>query len=306
MDKPSFSIIITTYNRAHLIGRAIDSVLEQQNEAELEIIVVDDNSSDDTQQVVNELYPMVTYMKQEENLGPGPARNRGLKKATKSWAILFDDDDTLLPGSLSLIWDTMKKFESLEEYPVLNFAHSNGTIQSDFHCFSIQDYLEDKIQGDFVPVVQVKKFLELKYAYPHTKIGGEHLLWWQIAKNSGIPTWDKCVAKVHSDAPIRLTSFEAQARRALEYAQLQDKTIELFEKELLLFSRSKLRDKWLGSIVYWKLAGSKQNAVERLRAAREKGVVSTSVLYWLLLFFSYMPSALCKKMFVFAKKVRAK
>jgi GalNAc5-diNAcBac-PP-undecaprenol beta-1,3-glucosyltransferase len=305
MNKPCFSIIITTYNRCSLVGRAIDSVL-LQDDVDVEIIVVDDASTDDTQKVVEEKYPQVKYIKQERNQGPGSARNRGLREASKNWAILFDDDDTLLPGSLRLIWDTMNKLKSLEKYPVLNFAHSNGRIEGSFQCLSIKDYLQDKIQGDFIPVIQVNKFLESGFNYPDTKIGGEHLLWWEVAKKCGIPTWAICVAKVHSDAPTRLTSFEAQAKRALEYAQLQDRTIELFENELSLFSFPKLRDKWLGSIIYWKLAGQRQRAVERVKKARKKGVLSIPTLYYLLLFFCFMPSAACRRLFVFAKKVRTR
>ena len=78
-DPPLGSVVIPTYNRAASVVEAIDSVLAQTYPA-MEIIVVDDGSTDDTREVVPRRYPQVRYFHQE-NGGVARARNRGIREA---------------------------------------------------------------------------------------------------------------------------------------------------------------------------------------------------------------------------------
>jgi len=75
------SIIIVTYNNARTIKQAIDSVLKKY-QGPFEIIVVDNNSSDDTLAVVENYGKKVHLLKQNANLGFSKANNIGIKKAT--------------------------------------------------------------------------------------------------------------------------------------------------------------------------------------------------------------------------------
>lgn len=89
------SAIIPTYNRAGFLGAAIDSVLAQtwQN---IEIIVVDDGSADDTRGVIAAYGNRVRYVCQE-NAGPSAARNRGIAESSGAIVAFLDSDDTWLP-----------------------------------------------------------------------------------------------------------------------------------------------------------------------------------------------------------------
>lgn len=89
------SVIIPTYNRANIIGRAIDSVLNQTYK-NIEIIVIDDNSDDDTQAIINKYGNKVRYKKLTTNLGPSKARNTGIRLATGSLIAFQDSDDEWL------------------------------------------------------------------------------------------------------------------------------------------------------------------------------------------------------------------
>jgi glycosyltransferase involved in cell wall biosynthesis len=131
LKKLGFTVIIATHNRADFVGRAIESVL-QQGWPMLEIIVVDDCSSDKTSEVIPAMYPQVKYLRLGFNQGPGPARNRGLIEATQTWALILDDDDTLVPGALQAIAERIESFQELDKYPVLNFARDNGKISKPF------------------------------------------------------------------------------------------------------------------------------------------------------------------------------
>jgi len=87
----SVSVVIPTYNRVHLLERALDSVLGQTLAAD-EIIVVDDGSTDNTVSTLKSLHPEVKLI-QQDNLGVSAARNTGISAARHDWIALLDSDD---------------------------------------------------------------------------------------------------------------------------------------------------------------------------------------------------------------------
>ena len=97
---PNVSVIIPTYQRAHLIRESIDSVLAQTFQ-DFEIIVVDDGSTDGTHEVVSGYRNQVRYIYQE-NSGPSTARNTGIKAAQGEFIAFQDSDDLWLPEKLAL------------------------------------------------------------------------------------------------------------------------------------------------------------------------------------------------------------
>jgi glycosyltransferase involved in cell wall biosynthesis len=95
------SIIIPTHNRAHYVSQAIQSALAQDY-PNIEVIVSDDNSTDNTQEVVRQYVgdPRVKYFRNPKNLGVALNRRQALLSyATGDWAILLDDDDYLVDNS---------------------------------------------------------------------------------------------------------------------------------------------------------------------------------------------------------------
>lgn len=96
---PSFSIVMATYNRAKLLPRSINSVLNQTYR-NFELIIVDDGSTDNTEDVVRYYEdPRIVFRKQA-NHGVLDARNSGLDLARGDYITLLDDDDELLPEAL--------------------------------------------------------------------------------------------------------------------------------------------------------------------------------------------------------------
>jgi len=94
------SVIIPTYNRAHFLAEAINSVLEQTYK-NYEIIVIDDGSTDGTSEIVKQFGNKIRYFYQE-NRGPSAARNTGIKNAIGDLVAFIDSDDVWLPEKLSL------------------------------------------------------------------------------------------------------------------------------------------------------------------------------------------------------------
>jgi len=102
------SVVIPTYNRSSLLGRSIRSVLEQTYE-DLELIVVDDASSDNTAEVVLHFSDRrIRYVRRERNGRCPAARNTGIIASTGKFVAFNDDDDEWLPDKLER---QMKVFE---------------------------------------------------------------------------------------------------------------------------------------------------------------------------------------------------
>jgi glycosyltransferase involved in cell wall biosynthesis len=93
------AVIIPTYNRAHLIGRAIGSVLSQTAADRCEIVVVDDGGADNTADVVSGFDGRVCYLRQA-NAGPAAARNAGIRASSSEFIAFLDADDEWLPDKI--------------------------------------------------------------------------------------------------------------------------------------------------------------------------------------------------------------
>lgn len=97
---PAVSVIIPTYERADLIAQTVGCVLAQTF-SDLECIVVDDGSTDDTRSVVEGIAdPRVRYVHQENSGMPAPPRNHGIRVARGRWLAFLDSDDLWYPMKL--------------------------------------------------------------------------------------------------------------------------------------------------------------------------------------------------------------
>ncbi|HYK95362.1 MAG TPA: glycosyltransferase family 2 protein [Candidatus Dormibacteraeota bacterium] len=102
---PAVSVLIPCWNAAATVGRALESVLGG-SDVDLECIVVDDGSTDETVAIVRaiaERDPRVVLLPLDANVGVSAARNRGLELVRGDWLTLVDADDRLRPGGLAAL-----------------------------------------------------------------------------------------------------------------------------------------------------------------------------------------------------------
>ncbi|MEL7039041.1 MAG: glycosyltransferase family A protein [Cyanobacteria bacterium J06592_8] len=87
------SVIIPTYNRISMLEEALQSVFSQEFDGTVEVIVIDDNSSDKTSEIVSDKYPEVNLISLTKNIGPSAARNRALSLEKGKYIAFLDSDD---------------------------------------------------------------------------------------------------------------------------------------------------------------------------------------------------------------------
>lgn len=122
--KPCVSVIIPTYNRAKLLIQSLGSVYGQDGAGEqfdIEIIVIDDASSDNTAETLKG-FPDIKYLRFEENRGMAAARNAGIRVSSGKYIAFLDDDDLWLPHRLRV------QIPVLEKSPEIGVVYGQGIV----------------------------------------------------------------------------------------------------------------------------------------------------------------------------------
>ena len=128
ITNPFFTIIIPTYNRANLLGLAIESVLAQTF-AEWEMIIVDDGSTDNTRQIIESFTDNRIKYLYQKNSERSAARNNGIEKSSGSYICFLDSDDYFLPERLKSIYKELE----IRDFPIAAFytgltSDKNGVL----------------------------------------------------------------------------------------------------------------------------------------------------------------------------------
>jgi glycosyltransferase involved in cell wall biosynthesis len=123
------SICIATLNRAAFIGETLDSIISQATE-QVEIVIVDGASSDNTEQVIEtfrQRFPGLRYFRQEKNMGVDRDFDRAVVLASGEYCWLFPDDDLLKPGAIQTV---LSESRHLYEAIIVNAEVRNSDFSS--------------------------------------------------------------------------------------------------------------------------------------------------------------------------------
>ncbi|MBK9050652.1 MAG: glycosyltransferase [Chloroflexi bacterium] len=146
---PLVSLILTTYNRPLLMRRALASAMAQTY-PHLQIIVVDDGSTDETGAWLEALEEQICVIRQE-NGGLAAARNRGIAAATGTFLTFLDDDDEIAPTKIA------RQVAYLQQHPEMGLVHcgyyrsdGSGHWQDKIDSFPEEDSYEQLLKGNFI------------------------------------------------------------------------------------------------------------------------------------------------------------
>ena len=140
------SIIIPTYNRGKIISNSIKSVLNQTFK-NLEIIVIDDGSNDNTKEIIDNLNDgRIKYIQLNKNCGGSFARNFGIKKASGQFISFQDSDDIFLPNKIE-----MQLKNIINKKSDLDFCKIKVFLNSTFNYMIPNDIQEKRIlEGNII------------------------------------------------------------------------------------------------------------------------------------------------------------
>ena len=173
MKNPLVSFIVPTYNRVNYLKRAVNSILNQTY-TDLELIIIDDNSEDNTENFVKGIKDSrVKYYKNETNRGAQFSRNKGIFYSKGSYINFLDDDDQILPNKTELQINKFK-LSNIENLGVVvcDVIYKGGNtervwknwVKGNLHkslltSFSVQGTEAPLIKNEFTPYFD----LNLKY-----------------------------------------------------------------------------------------------------------------------------------------------
>ena len=132
---PKLSVVIPCFNAERYIVAAVRSVLAQ-DWPDLEVIVVDDGSSDRSAELVRDTFPEVTLLRQT-NQGVAAARNLGIRHSQGDWIAFLDADDIWLPGKLQAQW------QLLSTQPTARMAYSAWHVWSSTEPSPSPEYVDE-------------------------------------------------------------------------------------------------------------------------------------------------------------------
>ena len=154
--KPLISIIIPTYNRAHLIGETLDSILTQTY-THWECIAIDDGSTDTTENALKEYVvkdPRFQYYKRPKNRpkSANTCRNYGLELAKGNYIIFFDSDDLMTPKHIEIKLEAIQKNNydyAIAQTRFFNYDAGNALLEKQYHYqtkdITVHNYICHKI-----------------------------------------------------------------------------------------------------------------------------------------------------------------
>lgn len=178
-EKPFFTVFVPTYNRGYIIERTLRSC-EQSSFRDFEVVLVDDGSTDNTQEVLERLKPTLNYNLrcfQQKNGGKHTAHNHAVSVAEGFLFLTLDSDDELLPEALEnlhRVWHGIPEDQRREFVSVEGLCYEEGKLTSSYPGdFVDSDYLRSrqlfKTKGEKRSAYRVEVLKE----FPFTVFPGE-------------------------------------------------------------------------------------------------------------------------------------
>lgn len=167
MKSYPLSILIPTYNRRDLVEEALHSIFKERVSKEVEVIVVDDGSIDETWAYLcslREKYPNLKIERHAQNLGVSIARNTALTLATGSYIMFLDSDDYLVEGALETLLEKTKE-------------------EGEVYLISVWIQKGKKRKAKIFPDLPLDPFLRLKYFIEGVYADGIYLIKKTLFKN---------------------------------------------------------------------------------------------------------------------------
>lgn len=253
------SIVITTFNRRHIIQRAINSAINFLKNIDIksEIIIIDDHSSDDTKDFIEQRYykeirnNFLSYYYLKKNLGVSGAKNIGFLRAKFKWVVFFDSDDELIANNARDFYDALLKNDDAALLFFRCVDQNGNFVGQKFNLdkrLDFNEYLLKTSYGEALTVINKQKNAKTPY---YTKLRGyEGLGCLDIIYRHGFSVLVNVIARVYyMDSSERLSSFWGFISRSQSVARGHFVVVKKYGR-FMGFKR-KLKLIILANIYFW-------------------------------------------------------
>jgi glycosyltransferase involved in cell wall biosynthesis len=296
--EPLVSVIIPTYNRADYLKLVLKSVLEQTYK-NIEVIVADDGSTDNTAEVVADFNdPRIKYFYQRNTGLPAATRNLGLREVSGEYIAFLDSDDLWLPKKLEI------QVEYLRNHPEYYLVYSNAWIIDEtgarkglianLELFKEGEIFNNLVKYNFIPQLTVlmkrKVFEEIGFFNedPALRAVEDYEYWLRVALRHKIGFVKEPLAmyRAHSGGMSRAANL-AHAEQKILFSLLEDPSVpnknEIMERVYELYYPSALYN-WKNSAKLTAKEDFKKYLVWSIRNFKIKDIVKHAIVlsYWLL------------------------
>lgn len=186
-DNQLVSVITPAYNASKFISKTIDSVVKQTYK-DIELIIVDDKSTDNTVEIIREYqktYPFIRLFEQEVNAGAAVARNTAMSKARGRYLAFLDSDDVWLSDKLEKQLSQMKNTGSVFSFAAIEMIDEDGNLlKSHRHIPKSVDYrflLKNTAIATSSVLLDRNAFAN--FTMPLRRSGQDYATWLQLLRN---------------------------------------------------------------------------------------------------------------------------
>ncbi|MFM4704349.1 glycosyltransferase family 2 protein [Aeromonas bivalvium] len=206
MTAPVFSVVIPLYNKQDFISKCIESVLTQRFSS-FEVIVIDDGSQDDSENIVKEIKDDRVKYFHQQNGGVSAARNRGIEEASGKYIAFLDADDWYEDDFLNAVHKSILEHPDADAFTTGYFKHKNGAVtvstlsanQKQYQSIVIDDFYQNWTKGAFFftssCVVRKEYFIKNQRYFPlKESMGEDQEVWFHLAEHGCIVFTDAALS----------------------------------------------------------------------------------------------------------------
>jgi GalNAc5-diNAcBac-PP-undecaprenol beta-1,3-glucosyltransferase len=283
-SKVFFSVIVPTYNRGHLIGETIETILGQ-DDPDFELLIIDDGSTDDTESVVRAYADTRIRYWKKANEERGAARNFGMKHARGTYALFFDSDDWMHSDHLSTLRSYLAATSNPADFIATKYQFKNEdgrTVSGATTNLASRDYqLADIVSGNLFGCLYTFKLANKNLVYhEEDRVYATLEDWMFLLSNlqySSIHLIDKITITVrqHNERSMANNARVIQARqKATEWALKHIHLTPAQKNDIQAYSH------YFCAIHYY-LDNNRKQALKKLTASIKKGGPIVSLIFLL-------------------------